>query len=194
MNAQNTRQGEDNPFGYFEYYNDNFDNSCIGEHEKYGPDPKPCGFYWLTHRKLTIDEVRHSISFPFIDHRRQQMDNILFLVLNNVRRVVTASSELVGEYDENNTTIERYGIEISPQEPNKEYTSSYKQKLLDIESNLRPIGLFLSKKSKNLYVFFHLGKAIKYCIVDDVSQTEYSGNLVKLFDILVLEEKLQSVV
>ena len=122
------------------------------------------------------------------------MDNILFLVLNNVRRVVTASSELVGEYDENNTTIERYGIDISQQEPNKEYTSSYKQKLLDIESNLRPIGLFLSKKSKNLYVFFHLGKAIKYCIVDDVSQTEYSGNLVKLFDILVLEEKLQSVV
>ena len=125
--------------------------------------------------------------------------DVMFLVLNNVRRVVIAFAEVLAEFDyQTNTKIERFIIEINQTELNKEY-NSYERKLLDIDSDLRPIGLFLSKRSKNLYVFFHLDTAIKYCIVDDVSEKksdilDYLKFLVKPFDILVFEEELRSVV
>ena len=124
---------------------------------------KSCGLITFDGDFHDFDESRlkNSVSFP-LRETKQSYDSVfnVFIVQSTDRQLFYIETKII--YDS-----PFFHIKFSKYKPTKELKQRF-DKIKDIDTSLQLVGLFLTKDSDTLYLFFKVNAAIKYCDIEDV--------------------------
>ena len=148
------------PFGWFEYIEEtqSYAKKChggkISSFFNYN-----CGHYLIRHN-LTIDDIRQSFS------HRLNANNTLFVIQTNSSQKTFKRELIYVRISIEKITFDKSGLYFrESQEPTED---SPLRLVKNIDGRHQLIGLFMDEKH-SLYVLLKEEKAIRYCLISDVS-------------------------